>query len=59
MDKKKVAVYVKKNFVCKKCRSLVKNFKGPDEILCDGVETVKKFSYLGDRLNANVGAKQR
>ena len=51
-DKKKVAVYFNKNFVCKKCRSVVKNFKGPDEILCDGVETVSKFSYLGDRLNA-------
>ena len=26
-DKKKVSVYVNKNFVCKKCRSEVKNFK--------------------------------
>ena len=49
MDKKKVAVYLNKNFVCKKCRSMVKNFKGPDKILSDGVETVSKFSYLGDR----------
>ena len=31
---------------------MVKNFKGPDEKLCDGVETVSKFAYLGDRLNA-------
>ena len=53
MDKKKVAVYLNQNFVCKKCRSVVKNFKGPDEILCYGVETVSKFSYLGDRLNPN------
>ena len=30
MDKK-VAVHVNKNFVCKKCKSVVKNFKGPDE----------------------------
>ena len=52
-DKKKVAIYLNKNFVCKKCRSVVKNFKGPDEILSDGVETVSKFSYLGDRLNAS------
>ena len=51
-DKNKVAVYLNKNFVCKKCRSVVKNFKGPDEILCDSVETVSKLSYLGDRLNA-------
>ena len=52
-EKKKVAVYVNKNFVRKKCRSVVKNFKGPaDEKLCDGVETASKFTYLGDRLNA-------
>ena len=31
---------------------MVKNYKRPDEILCDGVETVTKFSYLGNRLNA-------
>ena len=51
-DKKKVAVYVNKNFVCKKCRSAVNNFKGSaDEKLCDGVETVSKFTYLGDHLS--------
>ena len=36
---------------------MVKNFKGPNEILCDGVVTVSKFSYVGDRLNANGGCK--
>ena len=52
-EKKKAAVYLNKNFVCKKCRSVVKNFKGPaDEKLCDGVETVSKFTYLGGKLNA-------
>ena len=44
-DKKKVPVYLNKSFVCKKCRSVLKNFKGPDEILCNGVKTVSKFSY--------------
>ena len=34
-----------------------KNFKGPDEKLCDGVETVSKFTCLGDRLNASSGCK--
>ena len=34
---------------------MVKNFQRPDEILCDGVETASKFSYLGDRLNATGG----
>ena len=34
-------------------RSVVNNFKGSaDEKLCDGVETLSKFTYLGDRLNA-------
>ena len=57
-NKKKVAVYLNKNFVFEKCRSVVKNFKGPaDEKLCDGVETVSKFNYLGDRLNATGGCK--
>ena len=28
-DKKKIAVYLNKNFVSKKCRSMVKNFMGP------------------------------
>ena len=40
-----------------KRRDVVKNFKGPDGILCDGVETVSKFSYLGDRLNATGGCE--
>ena len=39
-DAMKVAVYLNKNFICKKCGSVVNNFKGPDKILCDGVETV-------------------
>ena len=57
-EKKKVSVYVNKNFVCKKCRSLVKNIKGSaDEKLCDGVETVSKLTYLGDRLNATGGCE--
>ena len=57
-EKKKVSVHVNKNFVCKKCRSVVNNFKGSaDGKLCDGVETVSKFTYLGDRLNATDGCE--
>ena len=36
---------------------MVKNFKGPNKKLCDGVETVSKFTYLGDRLNATGGCE--
>ena len=56
-DKKKVAVYLNKDFVCRKYRSVVKIFKGSDAKLCDGVETVNKFTYLGDRLNATGGCE--
>ena len=56
-DKKKLLVYLNKNFVCKKCRSVVKNFKRPDKIPCNGVETVSKFSYLSGRLNATGGCE--
>ena len=56
-DKTKVAVYLNKNFVCKKYRSVIKNLNGPDEKLCGGVETVSKFVYLGDRLNTNGGCE--
>ena len=56
-DKKKITVYLNKNFVCTKCGSVIKNFKGPNEIPCDGVETVSKFSYLGARLSANRGCE--
>ena len=34
---KKITVYLAKDFVCKNCGSMVKNLKGPDEIVCDGV----------------------
>ena len=41
-----------------KCRSVVNNFKGSaDEKLCDSVETVSKFTYLDDRLNATGGCE--
>ena len=59
MDKKKVAVYLNKNFACKKYRSVEENFKGPaDEKLFDGVETASKFTYLDDRLNATSRDQQ-
>ena len=38
---------------------MVKNLKGPNEILCDCKETVTKFSYLRDRFLIKVGEKQR
>ena len=34
---------------------MVQNYKGPDKVLCDGIETVTKFLYLRDRLNTTGG----
>ena len=38
---------------------MVKNFKGPVKKLCNGtgMETVSKFTYLGNRLNATGGCE--
>ena len=36
---------------------MVKNLKRPDEKLRDGAETVSKFSYLDDKLNATDGCE--
>ena len=52
---KQITVYLAKAFVNKKCRGSVKNLKKRLEKLCDSVETVHKFSYLDDRLNATGG----
>ena len=32
--------------------------KGLDETLCNGVKTVTKFSYLGDKLSATGGCEK-
>ena len=52
-DKKKVTVYLAKDV--RSVRRHGKEFEGTDEIQCDGVESVNKFSYLGDGLNATGG----
>ena len=52
-DSRKVTVGLAEDFVCKKCEGVIENLKGPDELLCDGVETATKFSHLGDKLHAS------
>ena len=56
-DTKKVAINLNKNFACEKCRSVEKNFKGPKYCVMVWMETVSKFSCVGDRLNANGGCE--
>ena len=50
---KKVTCSSAKDFVCRRCTDVGE----PVEVLCDEVETVKGFCYLGDRLNASVDVK--
>ena len=38
------------HFVCSRCRRIVGGTVDSIEKLCDGVETVNGFYYLGDRL---------
>ena len=54
---KRVTPRLARDFVCGKCE------KGPGEMvehvekLCDEVETVKEFSYLGDRVSVSGGCR--
>ena len=40
-------------FCCARCSSMTARTVAEEEKLCDGVETVKGFCYLGDRLRAS------
>ena len=40
------------HFICSKCKGIIEGMVESIEKLCDEVETVNGFSYLGDRLNA-------
>ena len=41
------------HFVCLKCKGIMEGTMDLIEKLCDEVETVNGFCYLGDRLNAS------
>jgi len=56
-EMRKVTACTAKVFVCKNCKDKGKEMKEPVELLCDGVETMTEFSYLGDRLNATGGCE--
>ena len=45
------------HFVCLKCKGIMEGTKDSIDRLCDEVEPVNKFCYLGDRLNASGGCK--
>ena len=45
------------HFVCSKCKEIMEVMVDSIERLCDEVETVNGFCYLGDRLNASGGCE--
>ena len=46
-----------RDFVCRRCTDVGDGMEEPVEVLCDEVETVKGFCYLGDKLNASDGCE--
>ena len=50
---KKVTCSSARHFVCRRCTDVGDGTEEPVEVLCDEVETVKRFCYLGYRLNAS------
>ena len=55
---KKVTPSAARFFVCSKCEKAT-NGAGEEQqkVMCDEMETVKQFCYLGDRLNASGGCE--
>ena len=45
------------HFVCSKCKGIMEGTMDLIEKLCNEVETVNGFCYLGDRLNASCGCE--
>ena len=50
---KRVTARLAMHFVCSKCKEIMKGTVDSIEKLCDEVETVNGFCYLGNRLNSN------
>ena len=54
---KRATVRLAMHFVCLKCRGIMKGTMDSIKKLCDEVETMNGFCYLGDRLNASGGCE--
>ena len=54
---KRVTTSLATSFVCGKCKNNIERIvdRDEDEELCNGVETVSGFCYLGDRINVGGG----
>ena len=51
---KRVTARLAMHFVCSKCKGIMEGMVSIEK-LCNEVETVNGFCYLGDRLNASGG----
>ena len=54
---KKVTPGLAMHFVCSKCKGIMERMVDSIEKLCDEVETLNGFCYLGYRLNASGGCE--
>ena len=54
---KRVTARLAMHFVCSKCKGIMEGTMDSIEKLCNEVETVNGFSYLGNRLNASGGCE--
>jgi len=54
---KNLSADLAQSFVCASCSSMTARTVAMEEKLCDAIETVKGFCYLGDRLNASGGSE--
>ena len=54
---KRVTARLAMHFVCLKCKGIMEGTMDSIEKLCDEVETVNGFCYLGDGLNASGGCE--
>ena len=46
-----------RNFTCRKCEGNIVEAVDQEENLCDEVETVREFTYVGDRVSAGGGCE--
>ena len=54
---KRATPMVSRNFTCRKCEGNIGETVELEDKLCDAVETVWKFIYLGDRVSAGGGCE--
>ena len=54
---KRVTPQLSSNFTCRKCEENIGEAVEQGEKLCDEVETVREFIYLGDRVSAGGGCE--